>query len=224
MEASVAVIGLGRVGLPLALSFADRGLTVIGVERRAGRARPARRRARCRSTRPAPRSCSSASWTRAARADARRPGRRARADHIVLTLGTPSHVHIEIDISHDPRRDRRPAAGAARGPLADPPLDGRARHHRVGGRLHRAAARLPRRRGPVRLARAGADRREPLPGGDRDAAVHRRRRRRGLGRQGGRAVRGLRHGDRPDHAGAGRAGEDLDQHPPLRASSRSPTC
>ena len=30
---SVAVIGLGRVGLPLALSFADRGLEVIGVER-----------------------------------------------------------------------------------------------------------------------------------------------------------------------------------------------
>ena len=31
--ADVAVVGLGRVGLPLALSFADRGLEVIGVER-----------------------------------------------------------------------------------------------------------------------------------------------------------------------------------------------
>ena len=30
---NVAVVGLGRVGLPLALSFADRGLEVIGVER-----------------------------------------------------------------------------------------------------------------------------------------------------------------------------------------------
>ena len=30
---SVAVVGLGRVGLPLALSFAERGLDVIGVER-----------------------------------------------------------------------------------------------------------------------------------------------------------------------------------------------
>ena len=30
---NVAVVGLGRVGLPLALSFADRGLDVIGVER-----------------------------------------------------------------------------------------------------------------------------------------------------------------------------------------------
>jgi UDP-N-acetyl-D-mannosaminuronic acid dehydrogenase len=35
MSASVAVIGLGRVGLPLALSFGDRGLDVIGVERQA---------------------------------------------------------------------------------------------------------------------------------------------------------------------------------------------
>ena len=33
MPGSVAVVGLGRVGLPLALSFADRGLDVIGVER-----------------------------------------------------------------------------------------------------------------------------------------------------------------------------------------------
>ena len=33
MSERVAVVGLGRVGLPLALSFADRGLEVIGVER-----------------------------------------------------------------------------------------------------------------------------------------------------------------------------------------------
>ncbi len=31
-SADVAVIGLGRVGLPLALSFADRGLSVIGID------------------------------------------------------------------------------------------------------------------------------------------------------------------------------------------------
>ena len=32
MEHDVAIIGCGRVGLPLALAFADRGLRVIGVE------------------------------------------------------------------------------------------------------------------------------------------------------------------------------------------------
>ena len=33
MSHDVAVVGLGRVGLPLALTFADRGLRVIGVDR-----------------------------------------------------------------------------------------------------------------------------------------------------------------------------------------------
>ncbi|MGZ4255819.1 MAG: NAD(P)-binding domain-containing protein, partial [Solirubrobacteraceae bacterium] len=31
-ERSISVIGLGRVGLPLALSFADRGARVLGVD------------------------------------------------------------------------------------------------------------------------------------------------------------------------------------------------
>ena len=51
---------------------------------------------------------------------------------------------------------------------------------------------------------------------DRDAAVHRRRGRRGLGRARRGAVRAARRADRPDHAGAGRARQDLDQHPALR--------
>jgi UDP-N-acetyl-D-mannosaminuronic acid dehydrogenase len=33
MAESVAVVGIGRVGLPLALSFAGRGLEVIGVDK-----------------------------------------------------------------------------------------------------------------------------------------------------------------------------------------------
>ena len=32
MSHDVAVIGLGRVGLPLALTFADRGLRVLGID------------------------------------------------------------------------------------------------------------------------------------------------------------------------------------------------
>ncbi|MBN1528529.1 MAG: nucleotide sugar dehydrogenase [Thermoleophilaceae bacterium] len=98
MPGSVAVVGLGRVGLPLALSFADRGLDVIGVEREAAildavnggrmpfhetgtqelleRVLPT---GRLRTTTSVP--------------DA------AAADHIVLTLGTPAYEHIEIDMS-----------------------------------------------------------------------------------------------------------------------------
>ncbi|MEA2411949.1 MAG: UDP-N-acetyl-D-mannosaminuronic acid dehydrogenase, partial [Thermoleophilaceae bacterium] len=33
MATSVAIVGLGRVGLPLALSFADRGLDVVGIDK-----------------------------------------------------------------------------------------------------------------------------------------------------------------------------------------------
>ena len=45
-SAEVAVVGLGRVGLPLALSFADRGLRTIGVDRDPARARVALREGR----------------------------------------------------------------------------------------------------------------------------------------------------------------------------------
>ena len=98
MSERVAVIGLGRVGLPLALSFADRGLEVIGIEREplvldelaAGRMPFAetgtqellervQARGRFRTSRLVQEA--------------------AEADHIVLTLGTPTYVHIEIDVS-----------------------------------------------------------------------------------------------------------------------------
>ena len=99
MEASVAVIGLGRVGLPLALSFAERGLRRIGVERQQTRARPGRRgqmpfsETGTQELLERVMESGRLELTRAVQ-DA------ARADHIVLTLHTPSHVHIEIDISH----------------------------------------------------------------------------------------------------------------------------
>src|SRR5436305_8080021 len=95
---SVAVVGVGRVGLPLALTFADCGFRVIGVEREQSvidsvsdgrmpfhetgaqelleRVRPTGRLELTRSI-----------------ADA------AEADDIVLTLGTPAMAHIEIDLS-----------------------------------------------------------------------------------------------------------------------------
>src|SRR5919197_3894117 len=99
MEASVAVIGLGRVGLPLALSFADRGLQTIGVERQqtvldqlAARQMPFSETGTQQLLERVVDDC---------RLELTRAGQDAgRADHIVLTLHTPAHVHIEIDISH----------------------------------------------------------------------------------------------------------------------------
>jgi UDP-N-acetyl-D-mannosaminuronic acid dehydrogenase len=98
MQGTVAIVGLGRIGLPLALSFADRGLDVIGVEKQPRvidmiqacempfdetgtqelleRVLPTGRLSITDSIREA-----------------------ARADWIVLTLGTPTFSHIEVDIS-----------------------------------------------------------------------------------------------------------------------------
>jgi len=95
---SVAVIGLGRVGLPLALSFADRGLDVIGVERvpatieavEAGRM-PFEETG-CQEVLERVLETGRLELTNDVR-DA------AKAEHIVLTLGTPAHMHIEIDVS-----------------------------------------------------------------------------------------------------------------------------
>ena len=94
----VAVIGLGRVGLPLALSFADRGLRVLGVDiDRERLAAVAAGRMPFKETggeeliarvHASGRLRTSAQVTDAAAADA-----------IVLTLGTPSFSHIEIDMS-----------------------------------------------------------------------------------------------------------------------------
>src|SRR3954454_23699938 len=101
MEFDVAVIGCGRVGLPLALAFADRGLRTIGIENDRERLE-AVRAARMPFDEPgAPEGlrgvtdAGSIAWSEHV-ADA------ARAEHIVITLGTPSLSHIEIDM-HDIR-------------------------------------------------------------------------------------------------------------------------
>jgi UDP-N-acetyl-D-mannosaminuronic acid dehydrogenase len=95
---TVAVIGLGRVGLPLALCFADRGLAVLGVERDrsvldsldAGNM-------------PFHETGTQELLERVLRRGALRCTQivqdAAAAEHIVLTLGTPAHIHVEIDMS-----------------------------------------------------------------------------------------------------------------------------
>src|SRR4051812_16228170 len=94
----VAVIGLGRVGLPLALSFADRGLDVIGVERVPGTLEAieaARMPFHETGTQELLERVSASGRLRLTQhvQDA------AEADHVVLTLGTPAHIHVEIDMS-----------------------------------------------------------------------------------------------------------------------------
>jgi UDP-N-acetyl-D-mannosaminuronic acid dehydrogenase len=138
--ADVAVIGLGRVGLPLALSFADRGLRVIGIDNDAARLGAVRegvmpfqetgaqellRRvhggAGGRPSGAESRPSGVAGGGDGAGAAAS-PGRlelservadAARARHIVITLGTPSFSHIEIDM-----RDIRSALDDLLGVLA----------------------------------------------------------------------------------------------------------
>jgi UDP-N-acetyl-D-mannosaminuronic acid dehydrogenase len=91
------VIGLGRVGLPLALSFADRGVRVLGVDHdpallgsvRAGRM-------------PFIESGTQELLERVLASGrlelAERAVDAARADDIVITIGTPSFSHIESDL------------------------------------------------------------------------------------------------------------------------------
>jgi UDP-N-acetyl-D-mannosaminuronic acid dehydrogenase len=97
MSIDVSVIGLGRVGLPLALSFADRGLRVLGIDND-----PERLLAVEGGTMPFEETGAQELLERV-----RASGRltlsdsvpdAAQAEHIVITLGTPSFSHIEIDM------------------------------------------------------------------------------------------------------------------------------
>jgi UDP-N-acetyl-D-mannosaminuronic acid dehydrogenase len=93
----VAVVGLGRVGLPLALSFADRGLNVIGIDND-----PARLSSVRAGTMPFSETGAQELLERVTASGrlslSERVADAARAKHIVITLGTPSFSHIEIDM------------------------------------------------------------------------------------------------------------------------------
>jgi UDP-N-acetyl-D-mannosaminuronic acid dehydrogenase len=95
--AEVSVIGLGRVGLPLALSFADRGLRVIGIDND-----PARLGAVREGRMPFAEAGAEDLLERVIEGGrlslSERVADAAQATQIVITLGTPSFSHIEIDM------------------------------------------------------------------------------------------------------------------------------
>jgi UDP-N-acetyl-D-mannosaminuronic acid dehydrogenase len=93
MQRDVAIIGCGRVGLPLALAFADRGRATVGVDTDAELLAAVRAR-RMPFEEPGAAEVLQRveiEWSERA-ADA------GQAEAIVLTLGTPSFSHIEIDM------------------------------------------------------------------------------------------------------------------------------
>jgi UDP-N-acetyl-D-mannosaminuronic acid dehydrogenase len=98
MPADVAIVGLGRIGLPLALSFADRGLRVVGIDRE-----PRVLEMVGAGTMPFHETGTQELLERVLAGGRLELSQRiqdaAGAEHVVLTLGTPTHVHIEIDIS-----------------------------------------------------------------------------------------------------------------------------
>ncbi len=97
MPYDVAIIGTGRVGLPLALAFADRGLRVLGVDRDAAILAAVRD-----GRMPFDEPDAAEALTRVTKAGtvtwSDRVTDAAEAEHIVITLGTPSFSHIEIDL------------------------------------------------------------------------------------------------------------------------------
>ena len=98
MASSVAVVGLGRIGLPLALSFADRGCGVIGVDREVAVLDGIRS-----GCMPFRETDTQELLERVLAADRLQLSQQIQdasaADYIVLTLGTPALAQIEIDVS-----------------------------------------------------------------------------------------------------------------------------
>ena len=93
MSYDVSVIGLGRVGLPLALCFADAGLRVLGVDKDAERL-DALRAGRMPFKEPG----TDELLSRVGLDVSPHAADAAQAGAIVLTLGTPMFSHIEIDM------------------------------------------------------------------------------------------------------------------------------
>ena len=98
MDFDVSVIGLGRVGLPLALCFADAGLRVLGVDKDPERL-GALREGRMPFQEPGCDELLDRVLAAGRLALSDRAADAADAESIVLTVGTPTFSHIEIDVS-----------------------------------------------------------------------------------------------------------------------------
>ncbi|HEY1592378.1 MAG TPA: nucleotide sugar dehydrogenase [Solirubrobacteraceae bacterium] len=96
-ERSLAVIGLGRVGLPLALCFADHGVRVLGVDNS-----PPILDAVSAGRMPFAEAGTQELLDRISRTGrlelAEHAADAAAADDIVITIGTPSFSHLESDL------------------------------------------------------------------------------------------------------------------------------
>ena len=97
MSLDVAIIGCGRVGLPLALAFADLGLNTLGVD-----TDPERLSAVSEGRMPFEEPGAQEILIRLASEGkigwSSRVTDAAEADAIVITIGTPSFAHVEIDL------------------------------------------------------------------------------------------------------------------------------
>src|SRR5215475_9564782 len=93
MHYDVSVIGLGRIGLPLAVSFANAGMSVLGVDND-----PERLAAIADKRMPFKEPGVDELLAEVDLEVSSRAADAAQADAIVLTLGTPALSHIEIDM------------------------------------------------------------------------------------------------------------------------------
>ncbi len=93
----VSVIGLGRVGLPLALSFANHGLQVLGVDHDTA-VLDLLRAERMPFQEAGTQELLERVMASGRLELAERAADAARADDIVITIGTPSFSHVESDL------------------------------------------------------------------------------------------------------------------------------
>src|SRR5437588_11188710 len=95
-DRSVAVIGLGRVGLPLSLTFAERGVQVLGVDNNAVQL-DAIRAGRMPFNETGTQELLDRVLSAGRLQLSDRAADAAQTDDIVITIGTPSFSHLESD-------------------------------------------------------------------------------------------------------------------------------